>query len=140
MSPMRHAPELTNAIDDALAEMLVRRVGLTGTRTEVASEAIRRLSVARADGHSAVVLTDEPAAGEWRRTLIEGGLAGDFDDLRPLVLTGDLLQFRRYAEAERRIAERVRARVTGATPRLRIITGGPGAGRPPRSHDRSSRA
>jgi len=129
MSPIRLAPDLTNAIDDALAEMLVRRVGLTGTRAEVASEAIRRLSIARADGHSAVVLTDEPAAGEWRRILIEGGLAGDFDDLRPLVLTGDLLQFRRYAEAERRIAERVRARVTGAMPRLRIITGGPGSGK-----------
>jgi exodeoxyribonuclease V alpha subunit len=129
MSRMRPPPDLTNAIDDALAEMLVRRVGLTGKRAEVASEAIRRLSIARADGHSAVVLTDEPAAGEWRRTLIEGGLAGDFDDLRPLVLTGDLLQFRRYAEAERRIAERVRARVTGAMPRLRIITGGPGSGK-----------
>lgn len=129
ISPTTTVSESGNAIDEALAEMLVRRVGLAGARADLASAAIRRLSAARADGHSALILRDEPGADEWAQTLIDGGLAGTFEDLRPLVLTGDLLQFRRYAEAERRIAEQVRRRVTGPTPRLRIITGGPGSGK-----------
>ncbi|MEY4608545.1 MAG: hypothetical protein RL625_762 [Gemmatimonadota bacterium] len=129
MSATPVEPVATNAIDEALAEMLVRRVGLRGEAAELAQAAIRALSGKRADGHSALSLTDEPAGAAWRRTLIAGGLAGDVTDLRPLVLTGELLQFRRYAEAERRIAARVRARVSGATPRLRLITGGPGSGK-----------
>ncbi|MGA1310134.1 MAG: exodeoxyribonuclease V subunit alpha [Gemmatimonadaceae bacterium] len=129
MSTRPGEPSETNAIDEALAELLVRRAGLLGETAGRARDAIRTLSGMRADGHSALPLTREPAGAEWRRALIVGGLAGDFDDLRPLVLTGDLLQFRRYAEAERRIAARVRARVGGRTPRLRLITGGPGSGK-----------
>jgi exodeoxyribonuclease V alpha subunit len=122
-------PSETNAIDEALAELLVRRAGLRGEAAGLARDAICALSGKRADGHSALSLADAVPGAEWRQALIAGGLAGDFDDLRPLVLTGDLLQFRRYAEAERRIAARVRARVSSGTPRLRLITGGPGSGK-----------
>lgn len=123
------ALERRDPIDTALAEMLVRRAAMTGPEATLARDAIRRLSNRRSDGHSALLLTDEPDGGAWRRALIAGGLAGTFEDLRPLVLTGDLLQFRRYAEAERRIAAQLARRVKATPPRLRIITGGPGSGK-----------
>lgn len=129
MTTMREVIEPPDPIDAALAEMLVRRAGLSGSSASLAHAAIIRLSNRRTDGHSALAVDDEPEGAAWTRALIEGGLAGAFDDLRPLVITGGLLQFRRYAEAERRIAAHLARRVQSTTPRLRIITGGPGSGK-----------
>jgi exodeoxyribonuclease V alpha subunit len=123
------ALERPDPIDTALAEMLVRRAEMTGSDAVLARDAISRLSNRRTDGHSALLLTDELDGAAWKRALVDGGIAGTFEDLRPLVLTGDLLQFRRYAEAERRIATQLARRVQSTPPRLRIITGGPGSGK-----------
>ncbi len=47
----------------------------------------------------------------------------------PLVLHGALLQFRRYFEAERRIAARIDASLAQGDSTFRVITGGPGTGK-----------
>ena len=47
----------------------------------------------------------------------------------PLVLHGSLLQFRRYFDAEQRIAARIRASLAQGNPTFRVITGGPGTGK-----------
>ena len=53
--------------------------------------------------------------------------------LSPLVLHGSLLQFRRYFDAEQRIAVQVTARIRASraygNPTFRVITGGPGTGK-----------
>jgi len=122
-------PKRPDPIDAALAEVLVRRAAMTGSDAVLARDAISRLSNRRSDGHSALPLDKEPDGAAWKRALIDGRLAGAFDELKPLVLTGDLLQFRRYAEAERRIAAQLARRVQSTPRRLRIITGGPGSGK-----------
>ena len=47
----------------------------------------------------------------------------------PLVLHGSLLQFRRYFDAEQRIAARIGGALTHRSPTFRVITGGPGTGK-----------
>jgi len=123
------AVERPDPIDEALAAMLVRRAGMTGGDADLATAAIIRLSARRGEGHSALPIDDEPEGPEWTRALREGGLAGASEERRPLVLRDGLLQFRRYADAEERIAAQLRARVQATPPRLRIITGGPGSGK-----------
>ena len=129
MNPETAATEQPDPIDESLAEMLVRRAGMTGGDAELAKAAITRLSARRGEGHSALPLDDEPEGAEWTRALHGGGLAGPSEDRCPLVLRDGLLQFRRYADAEDRIAARLRQRVSATPPRLRIITGGPGSGK-----------
>ena len=47
----------------------------------------------------------------------------------PLVLHGSLVQFRRYFDAEQRIAARIGGALTHRSPTFRVITGGPGTGK-----------
>ena len=47
----------------------------------------------------------------------------------PLVLHGSLLQFRRYFDAEQRIAAHIGGALTHRSPTFRVITGGPGTGK-----------
>ena len=47
----------------------------------------------------------------------------------PLVLHDVLVQFRRYFDAEQRIAARIRLALTHSGPTFRVITGGPGTGK-----------
>jgi exodeoxyribonuclease V alpha subunit len=69
----------------------------------------------------------------WRRELLASAHVGDGVSLTPLVLRGDLLQFKRYHEAEQRIAtfvqRRMATRVEGTVAPFSIITGGPGTGK-----------
>jgi len=116
-------------IDQALAEMLVRRSGATGDDAAFVAAAVRELSAARSLGHSALRFDAHEDGATWAAALARTGVAGAFDANCPLVATHALLQFRRYAAAERRIAERIRRRIGAAEPRLRIITGGPGSGK-----------
>ncbi len=116
------------------------------------------ISRARREGHSAISLDQlvqqardarESAPGSipaelpiddrrwWERALASSPLVGTGDDdgdaPTPLVLRGDLLQLRRYHDAERRIAERLHAMVTTPSddgiPMFSIVTGGPGTGK-----------
>ncbi|MBK6485390.1 MAG: exodeoxyribonuclease V subunit alpha [Gemmatimonadetes bacterium] len=69
----------------------------------------------------------------WRQQLAASPQVGDGTTMTALVLRGDLLQFKRYHEAEVRIAEFVQQRVTapegGPVKWFSIITGGPGTGK-----------
>ncbi|MEP7383315.1 MAG: exodeoxyribonuclease V subunit alpha [Gemmatimonadota bacterium] len=69
----------------------------------------------------------------WRRHLLDSPQVGDGSTSTPLVMQGDLLQFKRYHEAEQRIATFVQRRVTerfeGTVRPFSIITGGPGTGK-----------
>lgn len=69
----------------------------------------------------------------WRQHLAASPHVGDGTTMTPLVLRGDLLQFKRYHEAELRIADFVHQRVTsaarGSVKWFSIITGGPGTGK-----------
>lgn len=69
----------------------------------------------------------------WKRMLGASPLVGMGASITPLVLRDELLQFTRYAVAEQRIAERVRALVAEPSrhgvPPFSIVTGGPGTGK-----------
>lgn len=47
----------------------------------------------------------------------------------PLVLHGELLQFRRFYDAEQRLVARIRTSLAQDAPTFRVITGGPGTGK-----------
>ena len=49
--------------------------------------------------------------------------------LAPLVRHGELLQFRRFFDAEQRLVARIRASLLQEAPTFRVITGGPGTGK-----------
>lgn len=123
------AKEAGNAIDRALGELFVRRAGVTGDDTGLVTAAVQELSKARSAGHSALRFDAHPDGPAWEDALVRAGIAGPYDAQLPLVASDGILQFRRYADAERRIAARIRARIAMPTPRLRIITGGPGSGK-----------
>ena len=119
--------------------------------------AVALLARARDDGHSALSLSDLAAeatelvrevgaigseqVGEqlygrdpafWRASL--GAVPSVVQTTKdhaatPLVLHGSLLQFRRYFNAEQRIAARICASLTHSKPTFRVITGGPGTGK-----------
>jgi exodeoxyribonuclease V alpha subunit len=116
-------------IDRALADVLLRHSRATGEDATLVAAAAQELSAARSLGHSALRIDAHPDGRAWAAALARTGVAGPFDAGCPLVATDDLLQFRRYAAAERRIAQRVRQRIGTEYPRLRIITGGPGSGK-----------
>lgn len=94
-------------------------------------------SLAAADGTSAAgtpadSLPDGDAAW-WGDVLARSPLMGDGTGFTPLVLDGDVLQFRRYFDAEARIAARVQQLVAtdaaAGGKAFAIITGGPGTGK-----------
>lgn len=125
-----------------------------GIAAEAISLAIAFTSRAVREGHSAITLdqlasdvTDAAAvvgaehvgeiaewdADAWDDVLMASALVGDGEASTPLVLRDDLLQFKRYFDAEARIAARVQelaampavAGIAG----LSIVTGGPGTGK-----------
>lgn len=76
----------------------------------------------------------------WREVLGRSSLMGEGKGLTPLVLDGDVLQFRRYFDAEARIATRVQqlvgADAAAGGKAFSIITGGPGTGKTTRVAER----
>lgn len=118
-----------------IARMLVRTAGLSGADEALCTRAAVALTEALLNGHSAVALSDWSADDRAQllalRTLVSPD--ADIGPPTPLIATGDVLQFRRYHDAERRIATQLLTRMqhadaTGAS-RLQIITGGPGSGK-----------
>lgn len=68
----------------------------------------------------------------WRRQLATSVLVSDGADpevVTPFILRGELVQFRRYYDAERRIAQRIVERSRAPQHTFRVITGGPGTGK-----------
>lgn len=105
----------------------------TGTVASVASVAPAPAAPAGAaypDPLAGISFGDE---GWWRAHLHASPQVGDGSTNAPLVLQGDLLQFKRYHEAEQRIATFVQGRVAeryeGTVKPFSIITGGPGTGK-----------
>ncbi len=154
-----HRARLLEPVDVQLAEMLVRRGNEEGERGLVLALATACASRARREGHSAVTIEQvvafvrqvdaqrsslgAPAAvlGRrsiddtrwWREQLRASPHVGDGTTNAPLVLQGELLQFKRYHEAEQRIATFVQRRVAepheGSVKPFSIVTGGPGTGK-----------
>lgn len=132
-------------VDLQLADVLTRRSAAAG-EARLLSIAVALASRAVRDGHSAISLagiarqarelesaTAHPPRddAEWARALGGSRLVGGGAGMEPLVLADGLLQFRRYHDAELRIAAFVRLAVEGTkgTQRFSIITGGPGTGK-----------
>lgn len=154
-----HRARLLDPVDVQLAEMLVRRGNEEGERGLVLALATACASRARREGHSAVTIEQlvsfarqveaqraslGSAAGAlahealddarwWRAQLHASPYVGDGTTNTPLVLQGELLQFKRYHEAEQRIATFVQRRVAepheGSVKPFSIVTGGPGTGK-----------
>lgn len=145
---------ITERLDLQLATTLVRRGKESGDQAMAVALAVALLSRALREGHSALAITElarqarqggpapaGPAPAEppvddeawWTRTLTASALVSNGDVMTPLVVRSGLLQFRRYYEAERRIAERVLELATSfsdaGVPAFSIITGGPGTGK-----------
>lgn len=132
-------------VDLQLADVLTRR-SAAASEADALSVAVALTSRAVRDGHSAITLArlarqareldSAPAHpprndAEWARALGGSRLVGAGAGTEPLVLADGLLQFRRYHDAESRIAAFVRQAVegTGGLQRFSIITGGPGTGK-----------
>ena len=140
------------AVDHALAQSLRRARPDTPDAVLVAAALASR---ALADGHARLPLahaaellepTEDglappalPDHGEWRATLAaspwvhaiatDGGREPAPAD-RVLVLEADAIALRRYRELEARLATALLARAHAAdTPRLQLLTGGPGTGK-----------
>jgi exodeoxyribonuclease V alpha subunit len=145
---------VTEPLDLQLATTVVRRGRESGERGAAVALAVALLSRALREGHSALstaelarqarqgepsssgpVPTEWPISDEgwWSRTLTASALVSDGAGVTPLVLRGGLLQFRRYHDAEGRIADRIlalAATLDGAKRQgFSIITGGPGTGK-----------
>ena len=79
-------------------------------------------------------------AAWWGEVLGRSSLMGDGKGFTPLVLDGDVLQFRRYFDAEARIAARVQQLLTTSAAAggraFGIVTGGPGTGKTTRVAER----
>ncbi len=129
-------------------------VAAAGIAAEAISLAVAFTSRAVREGHSAITLdqlasdvTDAAAVvgaeqigdiadwdvDAWGDVLMASALVGDGEASTPLVLRDDLLQFKRYFDAEARIAARVlelaaMPAVAGIAG-LSIVTGGPGTGK-----------
>ncbi|MBK6306523.1 MAG: AAA family ATPase [Gemmatimonadetes bacterium] len=155
-----HGERMLESIDVQLAELCVRR-GEIGEEALAVALATALTSRARREGHSALALDQlarqarsavalviaavEEAGGPvpdtlpsgdegwWRDVLGRSRIVGDGASTLPLVLRDGLLQFRRYFDAEQRIARHVQRLVqvsarTGGDA-FSIITGGPGTGK-----------
>ena len=152
------AQHLLSTSDRVLGELTVRRAGLSGDAAIPIAVAVALLARARDDGHSALSLSDLAAeatelarelaaevsaeyggaqirardAAWWRAMLdavpsvvqhVTSAVAS------PLIQHGSLVQFRRYFDAEQRIAARLLDSLTRGEPTFRVITGGPGTGK-----------
>ncbi|QJR37394.1 exodeoxyribonuclease V subunit alpha [Gemmatimonas groenlandica] len=149
---------LLSTSDRVLGEVTRRRAGLSGETAVPIAVAVALLARARDDGHSALSLSDlateatelarelatEVGADDccaqirerdaaWWRTMLEAVpsvvLPANSALASPLVLHGSMLQFRRYFDAEQRIAARIHASLSRSEPTFRVITGGPGTGK-----------
>ena len=149
---------LLSTSDRVLGELTVRRAGLSGNAAIPIAVAVALLARARDDGHSALSLRDlaaeatelarelaaevsaahccaqirEHDAALWRAMLdaVPSVVqAANSPVSSPMVLHGSLVQFRRYFDAEQRIAMRIRASRALREPTFRVITGGPGTGK-----------
>ncbi len=130
------------AIDVQLATTLLRRSGLESAAALATSLATALTSRAKREGHSAITLSqlaeqaaefvDEPTSW-WREQLGPSSIVGLPDSKTPLVRIDELLQFRRYFDAERRIASRIHELLAqpevDGVPGFSIVTGGPGTGK-----------
>jgi exodeoxyribonuclease V alpha subunit len=140
-------------VDRELASAFVRRAGIDGEPAMAVALATALLSRARQNGHSALTLEDladqatelaaaNSGAGEaawphfpcgdaawWRTNLAVEEVVSGGTRSTPLVLSDNLLQFKRLYDAEKRIAARVTTLLAGGGDGLRIITGGPGTGK-----------
>jgi exodeoxyribonuclease V alpha subunit len=141
-------------IDVQLAGVLTRRTNATGDQAIALALGAALTSRAVREGHSAITIEQlSVQTREMRTQLGDAVLAVPPDDedswwvrmlgsstdavggatgLTPLVLDDGMLQFRRYYDAESRIAEHVRRSVQvvgGNPPAFSIITGGPGTGK-----------
>lgn len=149
---------LLSTSDRVLGELTVRRAGLSGEAAVPIAVAVALLARARDDGHSALSLSDLAAEATelarelaaavgadtigalmherdtawWRATLIAVPSVvhgANSSAASPLVLHGSLVQFRRYFDAEQRIAAHLRMSLAHGEPTFRVITGGPGTGK-----------
>ena len=149
---------LLSTSDRVLGELTVRRAGLSGETAMPIAVAVALLARARDDGHSALSLSDLAAEATelaqelatavgadasgalmherdpawWRAMLIAVPSVvqgANSSAASPLVLHGSLVQFRRYFDAEQRIAAHLRMSLTHGEPTFRVITGGPGTGK-----------
>ena len=148
---------MLDPIDVQLAGVLTRRANATGEEAIALVLGAALTSRALREGHSAITIgqlseqTREMRAqlgvaalpvpphdehSWWVRMLASStDVVGEATGLTPLVLDDGMLQFRRYYDAESRIAEHVRRAVQvggggwGNPPAFSIITGGPGTGK-----------
>lgn len=149
---------LLSTSDRVLGELTLRRAGVPDAAAVPIAVAVALLARARDDGHSALSLSDLAAEATelarelaakvnvedycaqirerdaaWWRTMLEAvpSVVQVANSLvaSPLVLHGSLLQFRRYFDAEQRIAARIHASLSQNEPTFRVITGGPGTGK-----------
>ncbi len=141
-------------LDCQLAALLVRRSHISGEPAIAIVLATLLLSRAVREGHSALTITqlarqarhlqsdaavavliDLSVADEawWTEILSSSPLVSGGTDQLPIVLVGELLQFKRYYDAEMRIADRVRTLLrepqADGLPAFSIVTGGPGTGK-----------
>lgn len=154
-----HKARALEAIDVQLARLCVRRSD-EGEGAMALALATAMASKARREGHSALTLSqlahqgreamavvakamatqglasDVLPAGDaawWRATVAASALVSDGSTFAPLVLQGDVLQFRRYYDAELRIARKVHelahTAVAAGDSAFAIISGGPGTGK-----------
>jgi exodeoxyribonuclease V alpha subunit len=172
------ARDLLSESDRVLGELMLRRANVAGDAAVPMAFAVALLSRARADGHSALSLSNLAAEAtellrelgatgatsgddnhvdaleaigallrggdaEWWRAALNAlpgvvqvvngdavnGQAENGHAALPLVLHGSLVQFRRYFDAEQRIAARIGGALTHRSPTFRVITGGPGTGK-----------
>ena len=177
------ARDLLSESDRVLGELMLRRANVAGDAAVPMAVAVALLSRARADGHSALSLSNLAAEAtellrelgaaiatsgddelvhaiaaigallrggdaEWWRAALNAlpwvvqvvngdavnghaanGHAEHGHGALPLVLHGSLLQFRRYFDAEQRIAAHIGGALTHRSPTFRVITGGPGTGK-----------
>lgn len=156
-----HRVRVCEPLDVQLAELCVRRSDEQADWAMPAAVATAMASRARREGHSAITLSQlardahaamadvakemalagaasldalpDGDAAWWGEVLARSSLMGDGATFTPLVLSGDALQFRRYFDAERRIADRVQQLVTRQAAAggrcFEIWTGGPGTGK-----------
>lgn len=156
-----HKMRACEPIDMQLAETCVRRSDESGNGAMAVALATVIASRARREGHSAVTLAQLARQGRaamaivaasmtaervrttvalpegdeewWGAALAGSALVSDGTVITPLVLRDRVLQFRRYYDAERRIASAVarlvRTPVATGGAAFSIITGGPGTGK-----------
>lgn len=138
--------------DVQLAAMMARRSAAATEAADILVLAVALVSRARRLGDTGITLDQlaaetgelreviEPSllamvkdASAWKRALRASVVVGDAAGTTPLVLRDDLLQLRRYHDAEKHIAARIRALLqepaVGGVHAFSIITGGPGTGK-----------